>query len=130
MRGRVSLTPSGKKSTPGHSRRGARSPRQKKRASSSADTGGRGRQGRQVRGYRPLEWHLWQYESRDHHEHTGNGGDQFDAEVRSQDRIPSETIEVGIVAPPERGSELLKLKPGELIVVRRRVRLVDGTPYQ
>src|ERR1039458_470540 len=93
-------------------------------------TEGRGRQGRQVRGYRPLEWHLWQYESRDHHQHTGNGGDQFDAEVRSQDRIPSETIEVGIVDPPERVSELLKLKPGELIVVRRRVRLVDGTPYQ
>ena len=94
-------------------------------------TEGQGRRGRRVRGYKPIIWRLSLYESRDYHEHAGNGGgDQFDVEIRSQERTPSETIEVVIVDPPERVAELLKLKPGELIVARRRVRLVDGTPYQ
>ena len=94
-------------------------------------TEGRGRLGRQVRGYKPIEWPLWLYESRDFHEHAcGPGGDQFEITIRAQGREPSETVEPVIVDPPARVCELLKIKPGELVLVRRRVRSVDGVPFQ
>ena len=95
-------------------------------------TEGHGRLGRQVRGYKPLKWPLWLYESRVYHEHASSpGGDQFDAAVRTQGRTPSETVRRVIGPPvPAHVSELLQLEPDELVVVRRRVRSVDGIPWQ
>jgi DNA-binding GntR family transcriptional regulator len=91
---------------------------------------GRGR-GRQVRSYRPLEWRLSDYESRHRHETVGDQGDQWAAGVRAQGREPDEQLEqVAIVEPPPHVAELLGVGPDDLVLVRRRVRLVDGTPFQ
>jgi GntR family transcriptional regulator len=87
--------------------------------------------GRVVRSYRPLEWRLSDYESRRLHEAAGDHGDQWAASVYAQGREPSEELElVGIVDPPKTVAELLQVGPEELVLVRRRVRLVDGTPFQ
>jgi DNA-binding GntR family transcriptional regulator len=89
----------------------------------------RGR-GRVVRDYRPLEWHLSQYESRHLHEQAGADVDQWSAAARAQGREPSEEIDVGIVDPPEGVAERLGAENGELVVVRRRIRSADDVPYQ
>jgi DNA-binding GntR family transcriptional regulator len=94
-------------------------------------TEGRARSGRQVRSYRKLTWHLSLYESRRHHEaEAAPGTDQFDADVIAQGLEPGEEIEVQIVDPPRRVAALLRVQPGELVVVRRRVRSVGGIPFQ
>lgn len=91
---------------------------------------GKGR-GRVVRDYRPLEWHLSAYESRRRHEAAGDHGDQWAAEVHAQGREPDEELQgVAIVEPPAHVADLLGVNPDELVVVRRRVRLVDGVPFQ
>jgi DNA-binding GntR family transcriptional regulator len=89
----------------------------------------RGR-GRVVRIYEPLEWRLSLYESRRRHETAGDGADQWDLDVRRQGREPHQEVEVGIVDPPAHVAERLHVSPGELVVVRRRVRMVDGIPFQ
>jgi GntR family transcriptional regulator len=90
---------------------------------------GRGR-GRVVRAYRPLEWHLSLYESRRGHEQGGDPADQWSADVHAQGREPAQEVDVGIVDPPEAVAKHLGTQPDELVVVRRRVRSVDGVPYQ
>jgi DNA-binding GntR family transcriptional regulator len=90
---------------------------------------GRGR-GRQVRAYRTLDWQLSLYESRHLHEEGGGQDDQWAAGVRALGRAPDEAVDVGIVEPPLHVAELLGVEPDELVVVRRRVRLVDGVPFQ
>jgi GntR family transcriptional regulator len=55
--------------------------------------------------------------------------DQFMSEHSENGRKPSQTIEVAIVDPPEDVAERLQLKSGESAVVRRRVRFIDGEPY-
>lgn len=90
---------------------------------------GRGR-GRVVRSYRPLEWHLSQYESRRLHEQAGDPADQWSADVHAQGREPHQEVDVRIVDPPEAVAERLGAHSGELVVVRSRVRSIDGIPYQ
>ena len=85
--------------------------------------GGQGRT-RFVRIYAPLRWTLFNSESQ------GNS-DTWSTEVVRQGRQPAETIEVGIVVPPERVADRLELDPNRiLVVVRKRVRYVDDKPYQ
>lgn len=55
--------------------------------------------------------------------------DRFMTEHAQDGREPSQTIEVAIVDPPEEVAGRLELKPGEGVVVRRRVRYLDGEPY-
>jgi GntR family transcriptional regulator len=55
--------------------------------------------------------------------------DRFMAEHSEQGREPGYTIDVAIVDPPNDVAKRLQLKPGEAAVVRRRVRLLDGEPY-
>jgi GntR family transcriptional regulator len=43
--------------------------------------------------------------------------------------VPSQEIEVSIVEPPEEIASRLELADEELAVVRRRLRFVDGQPY-
>jgi DNA-binding GntR family transcriptional regulator len=92
-------------------------------------TSGQGK-ARYVRAYSPLRWSLSSFECRD----RGDSADAVDAwalHVRNQGRQPSETIEVGIVVPPTRVLERLRLDPASgFAVVRRRVRYVDEKPYQ
>jgi len=55
--------------------------------------------------------------------------DAFMAEHSADGREPAQVIEIGIVEPPEPIAQRLKLEPGELAVVRRRVRHLDGEPF-
>jgi GntR family transcriptional regulator len=55
--------------------------------------------------------------------------DRFMTEHAQDGREPSQTIEVAIVDPPEEVAGRLELKPGDGVVVRRRVRYLDGEPY-
>ena len=43
-------------------------------------------------------------------------------------RRPTQSLEVEIVEPPSMVSERLRLKPGELTAVRRRLRSINGEP--
>ncbi|WP_218150700.1 GntR family transcriptional regulator [Actinokineospora terrae] len=55
--------------------------------------------------------------------------DQWMEEQAQEGRVPSQTITVEIVTPPPVVASRLKLQEGELAVVRRRVRYLDGEPF-
>jgi DNA-binding GntR family transcriptional regulator len=55
--------------------------------------------------------------------------DRFLSEHSEKGREPTQTIEVAVVEPPAEVAERLQLKPGDSAVVRRRVRFLDGEPY-
>ncbi|GAA1423840.1 GntR family transcriptional regulator [Catellatospora coxensis] len=55
--------------------------------------------------------------------------DIFLAEHSEAGREPRQTIDVAIVEPSSDVAKRLRLEPGELAVVRRRVRYLDGEPY-
>jgi DNA-binding GntR family transcriptional regulator len=55
--------------------------------------------------------------------------DRFMSEHSTDGREPQQSIEVAIVDPPREVKSRLKLADGELTVVRRRVRYLDGEPY-
>ncbi|WP_169943917.1 GntR family transcriptional regulator [Microbispora sp. H11081] len=55
--------------------------------------------------------------------------DSFVHAVRSEGRTADQRIEVSIVEPPEDVATRLALADGALAVVRRRLRFVDGQPY-
>lgn len=55
--------------------------------------------------------------------------DQFMTDRAAEGRVPSQTIEVAIVPAPTLVAERLHLTVGESVVVRRRVRSLDGEPY-
>ncbi|MGH3341383.1 MAG: GntR family transcriptional regulator [Carbonactinosporaceae bacterium] len=94
-------------------------------------TGGQGRI-RYVRSYAPLRWPLSSFESRSQHEASSDSSlDAWSTEVKNQGRRPAETIEVGIVLPPNKVAERLQLNAAEdSVVVRKRVRYADDKPYQ
>lgn len=53
----------------------------------------------------------------------------FASAVSQEGRTPSQEIEVSIVQPAEEIASRLELSDDELAVVRRRLRFVDGQPY-
>lgn len=55
--------------------------------------------------------------------------DRFMADHSAEGREPQQTIDVSIVDPPADVKERLKLKDGELAAVRRRIRYLDGEPF-
>ena len=55
--------------------------------------------------------------------------DRFLADHSAEGREPRQTIDVSIVTPPSDVMERLKLAEGELAVVRRRIRYLDGEPF-
>jgi DNA-binding GntR family transcriptional regulator len=55
--------------------------------------------------------------------------DRFMADHAEAGREPGQSIDVAIVEPPQEVAERLRLQPGEPTVVRRRVRRLDGEPY-
>jgi len=55
--------------------------------------------------------------------------DRFMSENSQTGREPTQSIDVAIVDPPPEVAERLQLEPGEPVVVRRRVRYLDGAPY-
>lgn len=95
-------------------------------------TAGRGR-GRFVRQYRPLPWWPGTFEAPESRADTPESGrDAWAADVASQGREPTQAVEVSLVRPPKPvAGRLGGLDPeSDVVVVRRRVRLVDGVPYQ
>ncbi|MEU2990874.1 GntR family transcriptional regulator [Streptomyces griseoincarnatus] len=55
--------------------------------------------------------------------------DAFMTEYSAEGREPRQEIEVTIVEPPEDVAKRLRLEPGELVAVRKRVRYLDGEPF-
>jgi DNA-binding GntR family transcriptional regulator len=55
--------------------------------------------------------------------------DRFMAEHSEGGRKPDQSIGVEIVDAPDDVAKRLQLEPGEAVVVRRRVRTLDGEPY-
>lgn len=55
--------------------------------------------------------------------------DAFMTEYSAEGREPRQEIEVSIVEPPQEVAKRLHLKPGELTAVRRRLRYLDGEPF-
>ncbi|MFF9406136.1 GntR family transcriptional regulator [Streptomyces anandii] len=55
--------------------------------------------------------------------------DAFMTEHSGEGREPRQDIEVAIVEPPEDVAKRLQLEPGQLVAVRKRVRHLDGEPF-
>lgn len=55
--------------------------------------------------------------------------DQFLTQMHEEGREASQYIEVKVETPSRHVRERLQINEGELVVVRRRVRFVDGIPY-
>ncbi|MEU7377187.1 GNAT family N-acetyltransferase [Streptomyces albidoflavus] len=55
--------------------------------------------------------------------------DQFITQMAEEGREASQHIEVQVEAPPRKIRERLQLGDDELVVVRKRVRYIDGVPY-
>jgi DNA-binding GntR family transcriptional regulator len=55
--------------------------------------------------------------------------DAFMTEYAAEGREPQQAIEVSIVTPPEDVAKRLHLEPGALAAVRKRVRYLDGEPF-
>jgi GntR family transcriptional regulator len=87
-------------------------------------TPGRGRAGREVRKRDLITVHV--PETRNDLRATQIDG--FIAEMRSQGFKPGQQIEVGMVRAPQLVANRLGLKPGTIVVARRRLRLVDDVP--
>lgn len=84
-----------------------------------------------VREYAPLSWWPGTFEHLTKRRDTvAAGADAWAADVIAQGRQPSQEVDVSVIEPPTLVAEYLETPPGELVVVRRRLRLVDETPYQ
>lgn len=55
--------------------------------------------------------------------------DLFLTQMNQEGREGDQRIGIAVIAPPKEIRERLQLGEGELVVVRRRVRLIDGVPY-
>lgn len=92
-----------------------------------------GRQGKGtfVRDVRPLEWRLHQFERGDRRDDSATGRDDWKAAAAEQGREPTQdTPRVSVEPAPDDVAAWLGLDPGTFVVARRRVRRVDGTPFQ
>lgn len=55
--------------------------------------------------------------------------DIFLTQMAQEGREATQQIEVSVIQPPREVRDRLQLEEGELVVVRRRTRFVDGVPY-
>lgn len=88
-------------------------------------TGGRGRL-RRVRDNRPLTVYAARSESRARR--FGADSDAWKSDVRDQGMEPGQDIKVQIERAGPDIARTLNLEPGALVVVRKRIRTVDGRP--
>lgn len=65
----------------------------------------------------------------DHEPRISQTLDRFMALFGEADRKPSQTIDVAVVGAPKLIAERLRIEPGSRVVVRRRVRSLDGEPF-
>lgn len=84
-----------------------------------------------VRVYQPLDWWPGTFEHQASRRDTVEAGaDAWAADVKAQGHEPRQEVDVSIVVPPPRVAAELKTPDGELVVVRRRRRFVDGALVQ
>lgn len=92
-----------------------------------------GRQGKGVfvRDIRPLEWQLHRFERGERRDDRESGRDDWKVAAEEQGRVPTQdTPQVAVEPAPPNVAEWLQVEPGTFAVVRRRVRRVDGEPFQ
>lgn len=82
--------------------------------------------GYRVRDYEPLDWRPGTFEHRASRLDVPGAGDAWAADVTAQGHEPRQEVDVSIVAPPAGVAADLLTPDGELVVVRRRRRFVDG----
>lgn len=92
-------------------------------------TGG-GRSGRRVRAHRPLRWVLTEFERGQRRDDAEAGVDDWAAAVIAQGRAPRQDVSVAIIPAPRNIARHLEVEEADLLVRRRRVRLVDEEPVQ
>lgn len=93
-------------------------------------TEGRGRRGRQVRDSKPFDFYAVQSESRARMaERMVLGTDAWVTEAAKQGRQASQNIEVTISEAAPDVARRLELPANGRVVVRRRVRFLDGEPH-
>ncbi|MFF3787570.1 GntR family transcriptional regulator [Streptomyces sp. NPDC001933] len=84
-----------------------------------------------VRVYDPLLWNPGEYERGERADDPVTNTDDWKAQVRAQGREPEQSVpQVSIEPAPRNVAEWLALEIGTLVVVRRRLRLVDGERCQ
>ncbi len=65
----------------------------------------------------------------DHEPRLSQTMDRFMALFEQAERQPSQSIDVAVVGAPVLIAERLRIEPGARVVVRRRVRSLDGEPF-
>lgn len=89
------------------------------------------RRGTYVREYSPIDWHPGAIEHRrSRRDVEGAGQDAWTSDVAAQGRVPRQKVTVETVAASEAVASRLSVEPGTLVAARRRLRLVDDTPFQ
>lgn len=91
----------------------------------------RGR-GRQVRRYQRLEWWPQRFEHKNRRRDLGpdSQSDAWMSDVAEQGRNGLQDIRPGTIKAPENIARLLNIEPGETILRRQRVRLLEGRRWQ
>ncbi|MFF5859879.1 GntR family transcriptional regulator [Streptomyces sp. NPDC012751] len=84
-----------------------------------------------VRSTKPLEWHLHQFERGSRRDDPVVGRDDWKAAAEEQGRVATQdTPRVSVEPAPRDVAKWLQIEPGTFVVARRRVRRVDGEPFQ
>jgi hypothetical protein len=79
----------------------------------------------------PLEWHLHEFERGERRDDPALGVDDWKAVVAAQGRVPTQdTPQVSTEPAPNDVARWLQVEPGTPVVARRRLRRVDGEPFQ
>ncbi len=84
-----------------------------------------------VRDVRPLEWRLHQFERGDRRDDAATGRDDWKAAAEEQGREATQDVpRVSVEPAPKEIADWLGVEPGTFVVARRRVRRLDGVPFQ
>lgn len=93
-------------------------------------TPGRGRLGRRVRKSKPLTFYATRSESQERvAERRVTGVDAWIADAADQGRTAGQSISVAMEEADPDVASRLDIAEGELVVVRRRLRTIDGEPH-
>ncbi|MFJ4343217.1 GntR family transcriptional regulator [Streptomyces sp. NPDC088915] len=84
-----------------------------------------------VRSTQPLEWNLHQFERGSRRDDPAVGRDDWKVTAEEQGRTATQDKPLVSVEPaPVSVARWLQIEPGTYVVARRRVRRVDGEPFQ
>jgi len=92
---------------------------------------GKGRRGRRVRNRKPLVYYAMKSESPERiaHRKALGLGDAWSADVTDQGGVPGQSIAVAIEEADPQIAARLEIPDGSSVVVRRRLRTIDGEPH-